>query len=78
MEWLWLTLALALAFLLGFVVASHKSQGVLAKASVFWEEAVKLKDAADKVHNATQATLAQAEELLRKAQELDNQTRERL
>jgi len=78
MEWLLLTLAIAIAFLLGFVLAFYINRGALDSAKRFFEEAQGLKAAADTVHAGTLAALEQAMCLLRTAQELDNQTMNRL
>jgi len=78
MEWLWLSLALIITFLLGFVVALYMVRRALAKASDFWEKSVKLKDEAVQLESNSQAVLAQAESLFQKAQELDNRTMKRL
>lgn len=78
MEWLWLSLALIIAFLLGFVVALRMVRSALAKASGFWEKAVKLKDEASQLQSNSLAVLAHAEGLIQKAQELDKQTMKRL
>jgi len=78
MEWVWLILALVVAFLLGFVLAFYINRGALDSAKRFFEEAQRLKTAADTLHAASLAALEQAMCLLRTAQELDNQTMDRL
>jgi len=78
MEWVWLFLALAIAFLIGFVVALKMCGGVLAKAKDFYEDSMKLKSTSDTVHASTMEALEVAKGLLRKAQELDDLTMGRL